>query len=81
MRVRVLRAADAIRRERAGKTAAIVSHGGVNRILIAQALEMPDRCLFRLGQDHAAINLLSFVDGVPLVQLVNHCVGEPFTLW
>ncbi|HLK69853.1 MAG TPA: alpha-ribazole phosphatase [Bryobacteraceae bacterium] len=75
MRARVLRAAEAIRLERAGQTAAIVSHGGVNRILIAHALQMPDECLFRLAQNYAAINLLSFVDGVPSVQLMNHHVG------
>jgi alpha-ribazole phosphatase len=73
MRVRVLRAVDAIRRERPGQTVMVVSHGGVNRILIAQALQMPDHCLFRLAQDHASMNLLSFLDGSALVQLVNHC--------
>ncbi len=71
MRVRVLRAFDAIRRERAGQTAVIVSHAGVNRILIAWALEMPDSCLFRLGQDYAAMNLLTFIGELPSVQLLN----------
>ena len=72
MRARVLRAVDAIWRESEGQTGAIVSHGGVNRILIAQALQMPDHALFQLAQDHAAINLLSFMSTSPSVQLVNH---------
>jgi alpha-ribazole phosphatase len=72
MRARVLRAVEAIVRSRAGQTAAIVSHGGVNRILIAEALQMPEQCLFRVAQEHAAINLLSFSDGSPLVQLLNY---------
>jgi broad specificity phosphatase PhoE len=71
MRVRVLRAFDAIRRERVGQTVVIVSHGGVNRILIAWALEMPGHCLFRLGQDYAAMNLLTFIGDSPCVQLLN----------
>jgi broad specificity phosphatase PhoE len=71
MRVRVLRAFDAIRRERAGQTAVIVSHGGVNRILIAWALEMPDHCLFRLAQDYGAMNLVVLMGEFPCVQLVN----------
>jgi alpha-ribazole phosphatase/probable phosphoglycerate mutase len=50
----------------------IVSHGGINRILLAHALQMPDRCLFRLDQGYAAVNLLSFIEDTPLVQLVNH---------
>ncbi|HEX5431526.1 MAG TPA: alpha-ribazole phosphatase, partial [Bryobacteraceae bacterium] len=58
MRDRVLRAFETIQRERKGQTVAIVSHGGVNRILIAWTLQTPDNCLFRLAQDYAAINLL-----------------------
>jgi len=72
MRERVLRAFEKIRRDREGQTVAIVSHGGVNRILIAWALETPDHCLFRLAQDYAAINMLELVDGVPSVRLLNH---------
>lgn len=72
MRDRVLRAYEAIQRERQGQTVAIVSHGGVNRILMAWVLQMPDNCIFRLAQDFAAINLLTLVDGLPSAQLVNH---------
>jgi alpha-ribazole phosphatase/probable phosphoglycerate mutase len=75
MRVRVLRAFDSIERERKGQTVAIVSHGGVNRILMARALQMPDSCIFRLAQDHAAINLLTLIDGTPTVQLINNRPG------
>lgn len=72
MRTRVLGAFDAIERQRKGQTVAIVSHAGVNRILLAWALQIPDACLFRLAQDYAAINLLSLTEGVPLVQLLNN---------
>jgi alpha-ribazole phosphatase len=75
MRLRVLRAFEAIRRSREGQTVAIVTHGGVIRILIAWALEMPDHCLFRLAQDYAAMNLLLSVDGVPAVQSINAGAG------
>ena len=71
MRARVLRAFEAIRLEREGQTVVIVSHGGVNRILIAWALEMPNHCVFRLAQDHAALNLLTLIDETPCVQLLN----------
>jgi broad specificity phosphatase PhoE len=75
MRGRILRAFDAIQREREGQTVAMVSHGGVNRILIAWALQMPGDCLFRLAQDYAAISLLTLVDGLPSLQLLNHRVA------
>jgi alpha-ribazole phosphatase len=71
MRARVLRAFETIRRRHEGRTVAIVTHGGMIRIVLAWALEMPDRCLFRLAQDYAAMNLLAWVDGVPIVQRMN----------
>jgi alpha-ribazole phosphatase len=71
MRVRVLRAFEAIREQHEGRTVAIVTHGGVIRIVLTWALEMPDRCLFRLAQDYAAMNLLAWVDGVPVVERMN----------
>ena len=71
MRVRVLRAFEGIHQKHEGQTAAIITHGGVIRILLAWALQMPDRCLFRLAQDYAAINLLKWVESVPIVQSIN----------
>jgi broad specificity phosphatase PhoE len=72
MRVRVLQAFAAIQVESEGRTVAIVTHGGAIRILIAWALQMPDKCVFRLAQDHAAISLLTIADGFPIVQLLNY---------
>jgi alpha-ribazole phosphatase len=71
MRVRVLQAFDFIRERHEGRTVAIVTHGGVIRILLAWALDMPHRSIFRLAQDYAARNLLTVVDGVPIVQRMN----------
>ncbi|HWF10453.1 MAG TPA: histidine phosphatase family protein [Bryobacteraceae bacterium] len=71
MRERVLMAFDAIRHRHHGETIALISHGGVNRILLAHALQMPDCCIFRLAQDYAAINLIEFMQGFPVVRLLN----------
>ncbi len=76
MRARVLKSVEAIRHERAGKTSVIVSHAGVNRLLIAHALSLPAPRLFRLGQDHAAVNLLRFFEDIPTVQLLNYCAAR-----
>jgi len=72
MRARVLQAFAAIQAESEGQTVAIVTHGGVIRMLIAWALQIPDNCLFRLAQDHAAVNLLTVTDGFPSVELLNY---------
>jgi alpha-ribazole phosphatase len=71
MRARVLNAFHAIRRKHDGDTIAIVSHAGVNRVVLAEALQIPDQFIFRLAQDYAAMNLLTFTDGFPVVQLLN----------
>jgi alpha-ribazole phosphatase len=71
MRTRVLEAFFEIARRRAGETIGIVSHGGVIRILIAWALQVPDDCLFRIAQDYAAINRIELADGVPSVKMMN----------
>jgi alpha-ribazole phosphatase len=72
MQVRVLSAFDKIQREHEGQTVVIVSHGGVNRILLAWALQTPDHCLFRIAQDHAAINLIEITEGIPIVRSLNY---------
>ncbi len=73
MRTRVLRAFETILNQREGETVMIVSHGGVNRILIAWALQMPGPSIFRLAQDYAAMNLISFIGQTPCVQFLNRC--------
>jgi alpha-ribazole phosphatase/probable phosphoglycerate mutase len=77
MQTRVLRAFDGIQTACQGRTVAMVSHGGVNRIVLAWALQMPDHCIFRLAQDYAAANLLVLENGLPRVRLVNHLAGRP----
>ena len=71
MRIRVLAAFAGIQQRNEGQTFAVVTHGGVIRIVIAQALQMPEQCVFRLTQDYAAINLLAWTDGYPSLQLLN----------
>ncbi len=46
MRGRVLASFSAICERHEGRTVATVTHGGVIRILLAWALQMPDGCLF-----------------------------------
>jgi alpha-ribazole phosphatase len=71
MRDRVMTAFQLLLAKHDGETIALVSHGGVNRIIIAWALQMPDHCLFRLAQPYAAASLLEFVECVPSLRLLN----------
>jgi len=71
MRRRVCDAAQSLRRLHCGESIAIVSHGGVNRILLASALGMPSAHIFRLAQRYAAINKIVYIEDQPVVEIVN----------
>jgi alpha-ribazole phosphatase len=75
MRPRVLKAFQRILKSREGQSVAIVTHGGAIRILLAWVLQMPDECIFRLGQDYAAMNLVTWANGIPQVRSMNGCAG------
>lgn len=74
LRVRALAAMGAIRARHQGETAAVVSHGGVLRAMLAECLSMPDEAIFRLEQSYGAISIVDWIDSVPLVRLLN---GQP----
>lgn len=50
---------------------AIVAHGGVNRVMLCHVMGIPFENVFRIEQDFAAINIIEFRDGYPVVKLVN----------
>jgi alpha-ribazole phosphatase len=71
MRLRVIHAFDAILRRRDEHMVAVVTHGGVIRILLAHMLEIAERNIFRLAQDYGAMTLVTWAEGVPIVQSMN----------
>jgi len=62
-----------LRQEHCGESIAIVSHGGVNRILLAEALGIPPARIFRIGQRYAAVNRIDYFGEEPLVEIINGC--------
>jgi alpha-ribazole phosphatase/probable phosphoglycerate mutase len=71
MQTRVVDAAYKLYARHHGETIAIVSHGGVNRILLATALGVSDANIFRIAQRYAARNLVTLIGDYPLVELMN----------
>ncbi len=51
---------------------AIVSHGGINRIVLCHLLGTPLDNIFRIEQDFGALNIIEFHDKYPVVKLINH---------
>jgi len=54
-----------------GSCVAIVTHAGVVRLILAGALGVPDRNLFRMALDPGALSVIDFFQDGATVQLVN----------
>ena len=48
-----------------------MAHGGVIRAMIAVCLEMPDEAIFRLDQRYGSVNVVDWLDGSPILRLLN----------
>jgi alpha-ribazole phosphatase len=68
LRMRALRAFERIRDE----SALVVTHGGVIRAALADWLGMPDEAIFRLDQSYCGTTIVDWLDGVPIVRLLNY---------
>lgn len=56
----------------AGQEIAMLLHGGVNRIILADAVGLHLQNLFRIEQSFGALNIIDyFDDGISLVRLMN----------
>jgi alpha-ribazole phosphatase len=71
MRTRVIAATRELRSRHTGQCIALVTHGGVIRIILADSLGVDTANIFRIGQRHAAINAIRYFDQTPMVDLVN----------
>jgi alpha-ribazole phosphatase len=53
------------------QTVLTVSHGGVNRAFLAEALRLNQDNLFRIDQAYAAVNVIDYYRDCALVRLIN----------
>jgi alpha-ribazole phosphatase/probable phosphoglycerate mutase len=68
---RVRDALDELRRAHSGELVVVVSHGGVNRIVLAHALGLEPAWIFRLDQGHGCVNIIDFFGDDALVRAIN----------
>lgn len=71
MWTRVTEAGSELRVRHPGESIALVTHGGVIRILIAETLAVPRNNIFRIAQRYAAVNLISYFECSSVVELGN----------
>lgn len=68
---RVLPALEAILQKHPGEEIAIVAHGGVNRLILADAIGQPMSTLFRIEQKYACLNIIDYFKDNMIIKLVN----------
>jgi alpha-ribazole phosphatase len=72
LKARAQAALGEIRTEAAAS--AVVAHGGVNRVILADALGLADKNVFRLDQPLGAVSVIDWIEGVPIVRALNAAV-------
>lgn len=77
LRGRVLPAVAAIRERHEGETVAVAGHGGVVRVVLAEALGLPDAAFFRLDQPYGALSVVDWIEGVPIVRVAGADLYSP----
>ena len=73
LRDRVMPAFNKIMEDHEGEDIAIVSHGGVNRVILCEMLGIPLENIFRIEQDFGALNVIEMWD-YPVVKHINYVV-------
>lgn len=68
---RVTACLQEILEENKGKNILLVGHGGVNRVILCQALGLDLSRLFNLHQDYGCLNLIDYFPDGALVRLMN----------
>ncbi|MGH3023712.1 MAG: alpha-ribazole phosphatase, partial [Gaiellaceae bacterium] len=71
LRSRVLSAVARIRERHEADAVAVVAHGGVVRVVLAEVLELPERAIFRFGLDFGGVTVVDWLDGTAVMRAVN----------
>ncbi len=71
MKVRVLEAFSVIRDVHAEQTVTVVSHGGVNRIVLARALGVDVRSVFHMDQSYGGVSIIDDYEDYSVVRFMN----------
>lgn len=68
---RIIPCLKGILEEQNGNDVLIVAHGGVNRIILCEAMGLDVKHLFNLYQDYGCLNIIDYYPNHAIVRLVN----------
>lgn len=77
LRARVLPALGQIRAGHEREAVAVVAHGGVVRVALAEALGLDGRSLFRIDQAEGGVSVVDWLDCVAFVRVANATLYSP----
>lgn len=71
LQLRVMKKLKVILNELKGKNIVLVAHGGVNRVILFDALNLDLQLLPRIDQAYGCLNIIDYYEDGPVVKLVN----------
>ena len=71
LQVRVIKKLTLVLDEWKGKNIVLLAHGGVNRVILFDALNLDLQLLPRIDQDYGCLNIIDYYEDGPVVKLVN----------
>lgn len=71
MSERVIEAVSQLRQRHTNQTIVLVAHGGVNRIVLAETLNLNPDMIFRLDQHYGAVNCIEYYGDSPMLRTMN----------
>jgi len=72
LRLRVMPAVGGIVSSHTGESVLIIAHGGVNRVVLCEAMGLDLSNFFRIEQDYGCLNIIDyFDDNVSVVKVLN----------
>jgi alpha-ribazole phosphatase/probable phosphoglycerate mutase len=69
--IRAKKAIEQVLNQYQGFQVFITAHGGINRVILCNILNIPLENIFRIEQDFACLNIIEFYDRYPLIKLLN----------
>ena len=76
VRDRALAAVSEIVKKNVGEEVVIVAHGGVNRVILCEAMGLGLENLLRIEQGFGCLNIIDYYDGTSVVRLLNKSPGD-----
>jgi alpha-ribazole phosphatase/probable phosphoglycerate mutase len=71
---RVLAAIVSVVKRHHGTNILLVAHGGVNRVIIADAIKLDLRSFYSLEQDYGCLNIIDYYSDMAVLKLMNETV-------